>query len=141
MRTWLQGGILLDPDVRRHADAGREHAAAEEFWPNCWRCSLKAKRTIKVVAYGVKDTGLLSDRTPYTDFFARCNHGLEKDEEQVIRIEGFRWDDWAKDGHSGDTIARLVAIKKLPFFKPGSEVGLCIPAHVFKNFLSTWRGL
>ena len=140
MRSWLAKSAM-DADVRQLADTGADFSAASDFWPNCWQCSKKAKKDIKVVAYGVEDSGRLPGATGeyYTDFFAECNHGGAVKEKQIIRIEGFRWDDWEQDGFSGDTIARLAAIKKLPFFHKGGSPS--IPLSVYRNFIGSWKGL
>lgn len=139
MRSWLSK-TALDPDVRREADLGADYSGASGMWPNCWRCSIAAKKDIKVVSYGVEDCGRLPGGEYYTDFVAECNHGGPTMEKEIFRIEGFRWDDWAKDGFSGDTIAKLAAIKKLPFFKPGAGERR-IPISVYRNFIESWKGL
>lgn len=142
MRSWLAKSAM-DADVRKIADENRapDLSTAQDFYPNCWQCSKAAKRDIKVVAYGVADCGKLPGTTGdyYTDFEASCNHGGPTRETQVIRIEGLRWDDLPKDGFSGDTIAILAAIKKLPFFHTGGSP--VIPRSVFRNFIGSWRNL
>lgn len=141
MRTWLATSAM-DADLRREADLGASYSAASHFLPDCWRCSKAAKNTIKVVSFGVEDSGKLPGSTGnfYTDFFAECNHGTKIKEKEIIRIEGFRWDDWEKDGYSGDTIARLAAMRKLPFFKGGNSPR-CIPLSDYRNFIGSWKGL
>lgn len=145
MRSWLARSAM-DADVRKIADENTAigMSAAQDFVPYCWQCSKAQQKDVRVVAYGVEDFGKLPGASGeyYTDFFAECNHGGPVKEKQIIRIEGMRWDDAValpKDGFTGDTIAILAAIKKLPFFhKGGSPV---IPLSVYRNFIGSWRGL
>jgi hypothetical protein len=136
MKFWRTRGLYFPVDLREHADLGADYSD-NSLWPDCYKCTKLKGMPVKVVSYGVEDTGLTITGIPYTDFMAECNHGGKTKEKDIIRIEGFRWDDWEKDGYSGDTVARLAAIKALPFFHEG--VNRCIPASVYRNFLNSWK--
>lgn len=138
MRSW-HSKLILPADYREQEYLSKGQRAG--LWPTCPRCSKEQGTEVEVTAYGVKDYGKLPGESGehYTDFFARC-HG----EEDIIRIEGFRWDKSVLDNVDGgeftsENIARLAAVKALPFFYGGSEAGRCIPAAVFKNFLASQR--
>jgi hypothetical protein len=129
-RSRIANSPLWLPETAHEA---AEQDAAEMYnplWPTCAVCSAVQKRRINVVEYGVKDRGRLPKGDVYTAVYARC-HG----EEDVIRIDGFDWEEMAKSDGTPDHVARIAAIKALPFFAGGGE--RVIPAHVFRQFMSS----
>lgn len=133
MRTW-RSKLLLPKEYIEQERLSQEAKQTSSLWPICPVCTKKNKFKTEVTAYGVKDFGKLPGTTGehYTDFFAKC-HG----QEDIIRIEGFRWDKAVKDLE--ENIARLAAIKALPFFYNTASACRCIPLHVMLNFLSAQR--
>lgn len=132
MRTWHRNLYLPKDYIEQEASARQSHQSSS-LWPICPVCTKREHAPIEVTAYGVKDFGKLPGVTGehYTDFYARC-HG----QEDIIRIEGFRWDKMDED----DLVTRLAAIKALPFFYKMDSGCRCIPLSTMLNFMATNRG-
>lgn len=132
MRYWRSklGRLWLPEHAIR--EAAEQDAAAQynPLWPTCVACSSVQKRKVNVVEYGVRDRGRTPNGEPFTALYAKC-HG----EEDVLRIDGFDWESMAKSDGTPDHVARIAAIKALPFFMGGMD--RTIPAYVFRQFLSS----
>lgn len=130
MRSW-RSNLFLPASVIREADRNlrQKHGVdyGSSLWPSCEVCSARLHVRFAVEAVEVADRGHAVGGEPYTDIRARC-HG----EEDVVRIEGMRWD-MARDGKQNDLI-RVSAIAAIPFFVVGDK-NRTIPAKVFRAFV------
>lgn len=129
MKFWRSrlGKLWLPEHAVREADAQAAAGHRNPLWPMCHVCSKEHGKPVDVTEYGVKDHGKMIGGEYWTAFYAKC-HG----EEDVMRIEGFRFDRWSEG--QPDYVARVAAVAALPFFAPGADRR--IPASVLRNFIA-----